>query len=196
MVLPHHWLLFLHLHLLKTVRPDIATRESVVQRFAQTDAGGETPDFQKHVIPLLGKLGCNGRACHGSFQGRGGFRMSLFGYDFDLDHDELHGRLDPETPSESLILTKPLMQIQHEGGQRLKDGSWEHHVLLRWIQCGSNGLAEEPPTLTKLEVTPAEILFSTEGQQQQLKAVAIWTNGTREDVTALDAVSDKRRSDC
>lgn len=158
---------------------------SVSQRFVSVEADGETPDFQKHVIPLLGKLGCNGRSCHGSFQGRGGFRMSLFGYDFDLDHDELHGRLDPETPSESLILTKPLMQIQHEGGQRLKDGSWEHHVLLRWIQSGAPARLEEPPTLTKLEVTPAEILFSTEGQQQQLKAVAVWTDGTREDVTAL-----------
>ena len=111
--------------------------------------------------------------------------MSLFGYDFTLDHDELYGRLDPETPAESLILAKPLMQIQHEGGQRLKEGSWEHHVLLRWIQSGAPARVEEPPTLTKLEVTPAEILFSADGQQQQLKAVAIWTDGTREDVTAL-----------
>ncbi len=111
--------------------------------------------------------------------------MSLFGYDFVLDHDELYGRLDPETPTESLILAKPLMQIQHEGGQRLKEGSWEHHVLLRWIQSGAPARVEEPPTLTKLEVTPAEILFSADGQQQQLKAVAIWTDGTREDVTAL-----------
>jgi hypothetical protein len=158
---------------------------SVSQRYISAEAGGESPDFQKHVVPLLGKLGCNGRSCHGSFQGRGGFRMSLFGYDFVLDHDELYGRLDPETPTESLILAKPLMQIQHEGGQRLKEGSWEHHVLLRWIQSGAPARVEEPPTLTKLEVTPAEILFSADGQQQQLKAVAIWTDGTREDVTAL-----------
>jgi hypothetical protein len=158
---------------------------SVSQRYASAEAGGETPDFQKHVIPLLGKLGCNGRSCHGSFQGRGGFRMSLFGYDFGLDHDELYGRLDPETPPESLILAKPLMQIQHEGGQRLKEGSWEHHVILRWIQSGAPARVEEPPTLTKLEVTPSEILFSADGQQQQLKAVAVWTDGTREDVTAL-----------
>ena len=46
----------------------------------------ETPSFRRHVVPLLGKLGCNGRACHGSFQGRGGFRLSLFGYDFKMDH--------------------------------------------------------------------------------------------------------------
>ncbi len=160
------------------------TLDSVSQRFAAADSS-ETPDFQKHVVPLLGKLGCNGRACHGSFQGRGGFRLSLFGYDFDLDHDELYGRLDPETAAESLILQKPLMQIQHEGGQRLKEGSWEHHVLLRWVQAGAAGPADELPKLKKLEVTPSEILFSADGQEQQLKAVAIWNDGSREDVTAL-----------
>ena len=45
----------------------------------------EVPDFRKHIIPLTGKLGCNSRACHGSFQGQGGFRLSLFGYDFAED---------------------------------------------------------------------------------------------------------------
>ena len=36
-----------------------------------------TPDFQKHVVPLLGKLGCSSAKCHGSFQGQGGFRLSF-----------------------------------------------------------------------------------------------------------------------
>ncbi len=168
-----------------TATADDAVQDSVIMRYASADAAGEVPDFQKHVVPLLGKLGCNGRACHGSFQGRGGFRLSLFGYDFDLDHNELYGRLDPESPSDSLILQKPLMQIQHEGGQRLKEGSWEHHVLLRWVQTGAAERQKQPPTLTKLQLSPSEILFSADGQQQQLKAVAVWTDGTREDVTAL-----------
>ena len=58
------------------------------QRFADSDVT-ETPDFQKHVVPLLGRLGCNGRSCHGSFQGRGDLRLSLFGYDFQMDHNSL-----------------------------------------------------------------------------------------------------------
>lgn len=161
------------------------TGDSVVRRFATLNGTMESPDFQKHVVPLLGKLGCNGRACHGSFQGRGGFRLSLFGYDFRLDHDELAGRLDPQTPAESLILRKPLMQIPHEGGQRLKEGSWEHHVLLRWIQAGANGLGDEPAALQRLEITPPEILFTADGQQQKLRAIAVWADGSREDVTAL-----------
>jgi len=164
---------------------DSAVRESVVLRFAQPDAKGEVPDFQQHVVPLLGKLGCNGRACHGSFQGRGGFRLSLFGYDFEADHDEVYGRIDPEAPADSLLLQKSLMQIQHEGGQRMKEGSWEHHLLSRWIEGGANGRIDEPSTLARLELTPSEILFSAEGQQQQMKAVAVWSDGSSEDVTAL-----------
>lgn len=165
--------------------PGAAARESVIVRFAKVDVAGETPDFKQHVVPLLGKLGCNGRACHGSFQGRGGFRLSLFGYDFDADHDEIYGRVDPEVPSDSLFLQKALMQVQHEGGQRVKEGTWEHQLLRRWIESGSSGQVAEPAILTKLEVTPNEILFSADDQKQQLKAVAIWSDGSTEDVTAL-----------
>src|SRR6476660_5254378 len=75
------------------------------QRFATAD-GNELPSFQRHIIPLFGRLGCNGRACHGSFQGQGGFRLSLFGYDFKADHDALLGgkepRIDVKNPDKSL----------------------------------------------------------------------------------------------
>lgn len=157
---------------------------SVAKRFAAAEVA-EAPDFQKHIVPLLGKLGCNGRACHGSFQGRGGFRLSLFGYDFATDHAELYGRVDTETAAQSLILQKGLMEIQHEGGQRLKPGSWEHHLMQRWVQAGAPPRIQDPPTLVKLDVTPAEIQFIAAGQQQPLTAVAVWSNGVREDVTAL-----------
>ena len=77
----------------------------VSQRFAPDDVS-EEPSFQRHVSPLFGRLGCNGRACHGSFQGRGGFRLSLFGYDFKADHEALikgdHPRVNLDGPLESL----------------------------------------------------------------------------------------------
>lgn len=167
------------------VPQDPATLPPVSQRFAAPEPAGESPDFQKHVTPLLGKLGCNGRACHGSFQGRGGFRLSLFGYDFKNDHDELYGRVDPEVPADSLILQKATMQVQHDGGQRIKPGSWEYHLLLGWVRNGSQPRVDNPPTLQRLEVTPSEILFTAQDQTQQLKAVAVWSDGSREDVTTL-----------
>src|SRR5438270_2009683 len=58
------------------------------QRF-DDDEVQEVPDFQRHILPLMGRLGCNSRSCHGSFQGQGGFRLSLFGYDFKMDHEAL-----------------------------------------------------------------------------------------------------------
>ena len=59
----------------------------------------ETPDFRKHVMPLMGRFGNNGRECHGSFQGRGGFQLSLLEFDFKKDHKEISdGRLDVARP--------------------------------------------------------------------------------------------------
>lgn len=158
--------------------------EPVEARFA-VQSKDEVPDFQRHVVPLLGKMGCNGRACHGSFQGRGGFRLSLFGYDFKADHEGLSERIDTDTPAESWALQKPLMEVPHEGGQRLKPDSWQHHVLLSWIQNGAAPRPDDAAKLTRLEVTPSEILFSADGQKVQLKAMAIWSDGTSEDVTSL-----------
>jgi hypothetical protein len=150
-----------------------------------TAESNEAPDFQRHVVPLLGKLGCNGRACHGSFQGRGGFRLSLFGYDFESDHDELSGRTDSETPANSLMLQKPLAQIDHEGGQRFESNSWQHRLLLNWIRADAPRRSKDAPTLTGLEVTPSEILFSGDVEHVQLSVLATWSDGTREQVTEL-----------
>lgn len=149
----------------------------------------ETPHFQRHVVPVLGKLGCNGRACHGSFQGQGGFRLSLFGYDFKMDHENLtkgeNPRADVEVPTESLMLEKPTLAIPHKGGKRMEVGSWEYTVLHRWIAGGAKGLPSDNASLKKLEVSPREIVHSEKGHKTQLKAVAVWSDGTREDVTDL-----------
>ncbi len=163
--------------------------EPISKRFAAA-ISRETPSFQRHVTPLLGKLGCNGRACHGSFQGRGGFRLSLFGYDFKMDHDALMAgeegpRVNVKNPDASLILQKPTLSMDHEGGKRYELGSWEHHVLLKWIQSGAKGVKPGDPTLARLEVRPTEIRFAKKGDKVALRAIAHWTDGTSEDVTPL-----------
>ncbi|KAA1260609.1 hypothetical protein LF1_31490 [Rubripirellula obstinata] len=172
-------------------KPDQASRP-LSERFAgkQPDANhDEVPHFQKHVIPLLGKLGCNGRACHGSFQGRGGFQLSLFGYDFSADHlallDEDSGRVDVQDVEESLILSKPTDADMHEGGKRFDRDSWQYRVLEKWISKGAIGPKKTPTKLVKLSVTPAEIRFDSDKQSVSLNAVAHWQDGTIEDVTEL-----------
>ena len=158
------------------------------QRFA-VESVEETPDFRQHVVPLMGKMGCNGRACHGSFQGRGGFRLSLFGYDFKADHEALtqgeKPRVNTTAVAESLMLQKPLQVIPHEGGTRLKEGSWQQRVLTRWIAAGAKPIGEKTPEFVRLEVTPNEVVAKQRGETFVLKAVAVWSNGTREDVTPL-----------
>jgi hypothetical protein len=160
----------------------------VIQRFANSDVT-EEPSFQRHVSPLFGRLGCNGRSCHGSFQGRGGFRLSLFGYDFKADHEELLKgdpvRANKDKPLESLILVKPTDADMHEGGQRYAKGGWEYQIFRRWIEAGAKFEEKDAQKIVDLEVTPAEILFSRPGERVQLKAVAVWPDGTREDVTCL-----------
>jgi Protein of unknown function (DUF1549)/Protein of unknown function (DUF1553) len=170
--------------------------EPLDKRFAPDAAGklttDEVPDFQRHISPLLGRLGCNGRACHGSFQGQGGFMLSLFGYDFDADHQALlkdgTGRVDTKNFAESLILSKPTDADMHEGGKRFDKNGWEYQVFRRWIEDGANQRAATQSSdqkLVKLDVSPLEISFDTAGKKKALKAIAIWENGTREDVTSL-----------
>ncbi|MCI0685490.1 MAG: DUF1549 and DUF1553 domain-containing protein [Gemmataceae bacterium] len=167
-------------------------------RFAPADVT-ETPDFQRHVVPLLGRLGCNGRACHGSFQGQGGFRLSLFGHDLSADHQALTRgaapRVTPGAPAASLVLQKPTLAVQHKGGKRFERDGWEHRLLWQWIKGG----ARPSPfrQLDRLEVTPPETTLRAPGESTALRVTAHWHDGVREDVTCLcrfqtndDAVAD------
>src|ERR1700683_5496702 len=54
------------------------------QRFADAQKA-QDPSYRRHVIPLLARAVCSARECHGSFQGRGGFQLSLFGSEWEAD---------------------------------------------------------------------------------------------------------------
>lgn len=165
------------------------------QRFAGLNAA-EVPDFQRHVVPLLGRLGCNGRSCHGSFQGQGGLRLSLFGYDFGMDYTALTAdassekgpRINRQHPEESLVILKPTMAVDHEGGLRFDPDSWQQELLRRWIAAGAIGV-QEKRELAQLSIEPPEVRFGPATQSAstnvQLRVVAEWEDGHREDVTPL-----------
>src|SRR5216110_559235 len=73
-------------------------------------------NFARDVVPTLTKLGCNAGSCHGSFQGRGGFRLSLLGFDPAADYEavvtESRGRrVFATAPDKSLLLLKPTGQV-------------------------------------------------------------------------------------
>jgi len=164
---------------------------TAAQRFGGKTEQAESPSFRRHVVPLASKLGCSGRECHGSFQGRGDFQLSLFGYDFGKDHkaitnDSEHRiRVDLENPAESLFIQKPLKQVKHKGGEIYDEGSWEHNVMLKWIQDGAKLDVEETGAFDRLEVFPKEFVGNKVGDTMQLKVLAYWQDGTVEDVTAF-----------
>ncbi|QIF01735.1 DUF1549 domain-containing protein [Roseimicrobium sp. ORNL1] len=161
---------------------------------APTAALPKEPSFRRHVIPLLSRAGCSTRECHGSFAGQGGFRLSLFGYDFendlkqltqDADGGEGEVRVNLQEPAKSLLVMKPTVQMRHKGKERIAKGSWEHQLLLEWIAKGAKDDPVETSEFERLEVTPGEIVFTKPGEKMQLKVVAHWRNGTVEDVTRL-----------
>jgi hypothetical protein len=148
----------------------------------------EVPDFQRHVLTLMGRLGCNTRSCHGSFQGQGGLRLSLFGYDFKADRETLlkegAGRVVLDDPEASKILAKPTLGMPHKGGKRMALDGWQYRLILRWIEGGAKGV-EKASHFDRLEVTPSEVVFRKAGDKVPLKVVAHWSDGGSEDVTCL-----------
>ena len=44
------------------------------------------PTFRNHVIPVLTRAGCNSGPCHGSLSGKNGFKLTLRGYDPEVDY--------------------------------------------------------------------------------------------------------------
>lgn len=156
-------------------------------------ASGEAPNFQRHIVPLLGRLGCNGRSCHGSFQGRGGFRLSMFGYDFDLDHKALlagdPARVNVDKMDTSQVLTKPTSEDEHGGGKRFAPGGWEDRTLRAWIKAGAKQDSKSAGLFLRLDIVPREVNFTRLDERAPLKAYAHWSDGTVEDVTCLTRFS-------
>ncbi|MCI0356942.1 MAG: Ig-like domain-containing protein, partial [Planctomycetaceae bacterium] len=155
---------------------------------AATLCADEPVSFTRDVIPVLTKAGCNAGACHGSFQGRGRFRLSLLGFDPKTDYETiaLHGRgrrVLPGSPANSLILRKATGAMPHGGGLRLTTDSPGYRILHDYI---AQGLAPPPangPHIARLEISPGEAVLQA-AQAVPLKVVAHWSDGKAQDATA------------
>src|SRR3954468_3831125 len=146
--------------------------------------------FNNDVMAVLSKAGCNAGACHGNKTGKGGFKLSLRGQDPDLDylaltHDLFARRTNPMDPDRSLMLLKPTAQIAHEGGQRFRTDSMEYGILRRWIDMGTPPDSAGTPSLVRLEVSPAQQVLVEPADQVRIKAMAIFSDGSRRDVSSL-----------
>lgn len=143
--------------------------------------------YRNQVISVLSKAGCNMGACHGAAAGKNGFRLTLRGYDPELDYDRLlhesgGRRLSKSDPGNSLLLTKATLAVPHAGGMRFKPDSLEYKVIADWIASGMPGPKAEDAHLVRLEVFPPERVL-TEKADQQLLVTAHFSDGHTEDVT-------------
>ncbi|MDP1561984.1 MAG: DUF1553 domain-containing protein [Pirellulaceae bacterium] len=150
-------------------------------------AAADRISFERHVQPILAKSGCNSGACHGALSGKGGFRLSLRGYDAAADHfsitQGLRGRrIELSDPGRSLFLSKPSGAVPHQGGLRLAVDSTDYQIMSQWIAEGATGPRADTALLSSLQVTPDSSRWLP-GQEVQLQVKAHYGDGSVADVT-------------
>lgn len=143
--------------------------------------------FEWQVMPLLSRFGCNSGGCHGKAEGRGGLKLSVFGFDPHGDFEalvmEARGRRTFATaPEHSLMLRKATAQMAHGGGRRLTPDSLAYNRLRRWIAEGTRFDAGSSAVVA-IEVEPKQQIMTFDGVQQ-LRVTAIDEKGGRRCVTA------------
>ncbi|MGK0187347.1 MAG: hypothetical protein ACI9R3_003134 [Verrucomicrobiales bacterium] len=146
--------------------------------------------FEKDIAPLFSRHGCNTSGCHGKAEGQNGFKLSVFGYDAQGDFEALtHAargrRVSTPTPDHSLLLLKATGALPHGGGERIVRGSDGYETLREWIRLGAHfGEEVDNAKVERLEISPNERVMSFRSMQQ-LRVVAVFSDGRRSDVTHL-----------
>jgi hypothetical protein len=183
-----------------TIRAIDQDRETGIEVIVQGADWTRPVSFRTEIVPLLSKAGCNMGACHGNFNGKGGFRLSLRGddpmFDFQsLTHDQFGRRLSTVAPERSLIIRKPTATLAHEGGMRFARNSTEARTLLQWIASGASDDQAVAPQVRSLRVYPAERIAAPGELEQQVVVTAEFTDGATRDVTRQAAfdISDPTR---
>lgn len=146
------------------------------------------PSFVRDVMPILSRRGCNAGTCHGSAEGKNGFKLSLRGYDAAFDHnaltDDLAGRrFNRASAEQSLFLLKPTGSVPHEGGRRLTPDDADYAVLKSWVRSGVEfdaGAAK----VASIDLQPEKPTVAEPGTSQQFRVVATYADGVVRDVTA------------
>jgi hypothetical protein len=147
--------------------------------------------FLHDAIPALTKQGCNGGGCHGSPSGKGGFSLSMLGYDpqtdlLSLTRADRNRRTNVFEPEQSLLIRKPTMQVAHGGGERLRKTDAAYAALTHWIGEGCLADPADAPRLKKVMVYPETArVLRRPAHTQQLCVLAAFADGSVRDVTPL-----------
>ena len=161
--------------------------EVEVEHFAEP----EPVSFRNEAIAALTKPGCNSGGCHGSPSGKGGFSLSMMGYDPMADRRVLtragwSRRTNPIEPEASLVLRKATAKIAHGGGLKLRESDASYGLLRDWIAEGCKTDLDQAPSLVKLEIYPESGRVLREPfASQQLLVTAHYADGSTRDVTRI-----------
>jgi WD40 repeat protein/mono/diheme cytochrome c family protein len=144
-------------------------------------------DFAHDVAPVLSRLGCNAGTCHGSAQGKNGFKLSLRGYDpiFDvraLTDDQAARHVNLASPDDSMMLLKPTAAVPHVGGGLIQPGEPYYAIIRSWISDGAK-LNPAAARVNKVEVFPVNPIVERIGAKQQLRVLATYANSEVRDVS-------------
>ena len=160
------------------LRVDVDVRNAV---------GQPQVSFVRDVQPALSRMSCNAGTCHGSKDGKNGFKLSLRGYDPLFDHraltDDLGARrLNRAAPDQSLMLLKATGSIPHVGGVRMQVGDPYYELLRSWIAAGAP-LDLDSPRVVSLRVLPENPIVPLSVMRQQMVVLATSADGQVRDVT-------------
>jgi hypothetical protein len=164
-----------------------------------------SPSFRRDVVPVLSRAGCNRGACHGSPQGRDGFRLSFQGYDpasdlYRIVSEQPGRRVNLTSVDDSLLLRKALGEVPHGGGKLLDRNDAAHLMIRRWLESGApdDVLPEDSTGMTdaerstaaglhpaSLEVFPSLVSLPAGGARQRFIVLARFVDGSDADVTSL-----------
>lgn len=144
-------------------------------------------NFGNQVVPIFTKLSCNSGGCHGKASGQNGFKLSLLGFEPEVDYaslvKEARGRrLFPAAPDQSLLLRKATGAVAHGGGKKMEQGSDEYKLVRRWIAAGMPVGKPEDPTVTRISIFPEHRIL-TRQSKQQIAVYAHFSDGSVEDIT-------------
>lgn len=172
-----------------TVRASLEGREARVS-IKVIDGDRELPaTFERDILPILARSGCNSGPCHGKARGQNGFQLSLLGFDPDFDFAaitrEARGRrVFPAAPEFSLLLRKASGQMPHGGGKKLDPADPGYQTMLRWIAAGTPRTPADAPVLERITLEPADRVLGSKAEQQ-LIVTAHYSDKSSRDVTHL-----------
>ncbi|MFT6863149.1 MAG: WD40 repeat protein [Akkermansiaceae bacterium] len=151
------------------------------------------PAWTKDVNPVVARMGCNTGTCHGSKDGKNGFKLSLRGYDplYDVrafTDDIGSRRVNLASPDDSLMLLKATSAVPHEGGQLTKPGDDYYEIVRAWIGNGAK-LEKTQTKVLKIEVYPLNPVVQKIGSMQQMRVIATYPGGETRDVTTEAVVT-------